>query len=85
MTPKLVLCSRKREWDGACWSSVLAQRADSEGLRWTPAVGDYSGHPFKWDTSRLGGALVFRFTASPVNDSISPFHCDGLTLTANES
>jgi len=29
----------------ARWSPVLAQRAASEGPRWTCAVGDQTGHP----------------------------------------
>src|SRR6267142_7012498 len=28
-----------------CWSPVLAQRAASEGPRWTRAVGDQADHP----------------------------------------
>ena len=29
----------------ACWPPVLAQRARSEGARWTRAVGAQTGHP----------------------------------------
>jgi len=29
----------------ACWPPVLAQRARSEGARWTRAVGGQTGHP----------------------------------------
>ena len=37
----------------ACWSPVLAQRAASEGPRWTRAVGDQTDHPLERSRSTL--------------------------------
>ena len=37
-----------------CWSPVLAQRAASEGPRWTRAIGDQSDRPLNRRKSKLG-------------------------------
>src|SRR5262245_1982251 len=38
-------------------SPVLAQRAASEGPRWTRAIGDHSGHPDGTTMSKLGRTI----------------------------
>ena len=57
MTPVLIPCSRSREGMEPDDLSVLAQRAASEGPRWTRAVEDQSAPIPEETTSELGGII----------------------------
>jgi hypothetical protein len=51
----------------ACRSSVLAQRAASEGPRWTRAMGDQLGHPAMENEGETSGTIALAQRAQLTN------------------